>query len=107
MLEVRYNTKTKEVTGWCGDKNQFGNLKKRWGVEKIAILDIPIPEKTCDAYLFDKITNALVDNPAYTEFSPDYIRASELLATSPDVIKMPEVWELLRIFGRKLGYRKE
>ncbi|MBA7573639.1 hypothetical protein ES708_15437 [subsurface metagenome] len=35
---------------------------------------------------------------------PDYDRACELLATSPQVITQPEIWELLRIFGRKLGY---
>lgn len=36
---------------------------------------------------------------------PDTIRAVELLATSPDVITQPEIWELLRIFGRRLGYK--
>lgn len=34
----------------------------------------------------------------------DELRAGELLATSPAVITQPEIWELLRIFGRKLGY---
>lgn len=34
---------------------------------------------------------------------PDRIRAIELLATSPAVITMPEIWELLRIFGRFHG----
>lgn len=37
----------------------------------------------------------------------DEIRAGELLATSPPVITLPEIWELLRIFGRKLGYKGE
>lgn len=36
---------------------------------------------------------------------PDTIRAEELLATSPAVISMPEMWELMRIFGRRHGYR--
>jgi len=36
--------------------------------------------------------------------SQDTIRAKELLAMSPPVISMPEIWELLRIFGRKLKY---
>lgn len=36
---------------------------------------------------------------------PDTIRAEELLATSPSVITQPEMWELVRIFGRRLGYR--
>lgn len=33
----------------------------------------------------------------------DEARASEILATSPDAITMPEIWELLRIFARRLG----
>lgn len=36
---------------------------------------------------------------------PNYVRACELLETSPAVITMPEMWEILRIFGRHLGYR--
>lgn len=36
---------------------------------------------------------------------PDTIRAEELLATSPQVITMPEMWELIRIYGRRLGFR--
>ncbi|MBA7658569.1 hypothetical protein ES703_66528 [subsurface metagenome] len=34
----------------------------------------------------------------------DTLRAQELLATSPPVITQPEMWELIRIFGRRLGY---
>ena len=36
---------------------------------------------------------------------PDYDRVCELLASSPEVITQPAIWELLRIFGKKLGYR--
>lgn len=36
---------------------------------------------------------------------PDTIRAEELLQSSPNVITQPEQWELLRIIGRRLGYR--
>lgn len=36
---------------------------------------------------------------------PDTIRAEEILETSPDAITMPEIWELLRIYGRRFGYR--
>lgn len=32
--------------------------------------------------------------------SPDTLRAQELLTTSPLVITQPEIWELMRIFGR-------
>ena len=35
----------------------------------------------------------------------DTISAEEILSTSPDVITQPEIWDLLRIFGRRLGYR--
>lgn len=35
---------------------------------------------------------------------PDYERAKQLLATSPAVITMPQVWELLRILGKKHGF---
>jgi hypothetical protein len=34
----------------------------------------------------------------------DELRVKELLATSPLVITQPEIWELLRILGRKLGF---
>jgi len=52
MLEVRYNKITLEITGWCGDSNQFGNLKDR-GNEEILILDISIPPKSCWNYIFE------------------------------------------------------
>lgn len=35
---------------------------------------------------------------------PDTIRAEEILATSPQTITMPEIWELLRIIGRRLSF---
>jgi len=34
---------------------------------------------------------------------PDIDRAEEILETSPAAITMPEIWELLRIIGRRLG----
>ena len=38
------------------------------------------------------------------EPSPDTLRAQELLANLPASITQPEMWELMRIFGRRLGY---
>jgi len=35
---------------------------------------------------------------------PDTLRAQELLASSPDVITQPEMWELMRIYGRRFGF---
>ena len=34
----------------------------------------------------------------------DQAIAEALLATSPEIITAPEIWALLRIYGRKLGY---
>lgn len=39
------------------------------------------------------------------EPDPDTIRAEELLASSSSAITMPEIWELLRIIGKRMGYR--
>lgn len=36
---------------------------------------------------------------------PEYVRVCELLASSSDVITMPEIWDILREFGERLGYR--
>lgn len=36
---------------------------------------------------------------------PDYIRVCEILATSSESISQPEIWELLRLIGKKLGYK--
>lgn len=70
MLEIRYNTDTKEVTGWCGDPEQFGNLDRDRDNEVIIVLNIPIPEKSCSAYLYDEATQSLIDNPDYVEPEP-------------------------------------
>jgi hypothetical protein len=66
MLELRYNKKTLEVTGWCADESQFGRLLDR-GDEVILILDIPLPALSCEAYLFDKSSSTLKPNPTYIE----------------------------------------
>ena len=55
----------------------------------------PTPEET-EYYL----STVIIEVP-----DPDTIRAEELLASSPGVITQPEMWELVRIFGRRLGYR--
>ena len=85
MLEVRYNTETKKLTGWCGDFKQLSFLIKRWGIEEIVFLDIPIPPKDIDAYLYDEVTGTLIDNPDYvgpppTEMEKLKTRIAELEA---------------------------
>jgi len=71
MLEVRYNTATKLATAWCGDETQFGNLDRGNPDEVVVILDIPIPEKHCLAYLYDEATQSLIPNPDYVEPGPE------------------------------------
>ncbi len=51
----------------------------------------------------DVINQTISANPHYDPTPPDMARAAELLATSPAVITQPEMWELLRIFGRLHG----
>lgn len=34
----------------------------------------------------------------------DEARATEILATSPSAITMPEIWQLLRILARRAGF---
>lgn len=64
MLEIRYNKKTKEVTGWCGDPSQWHHLD-RGRDETIVYPNIAIPEKSCLAYLYNETSQALVANPGY------------------------------------------
>ena len=63
MLEVRFDTETKELTAWCADEEQFGNLDREGNT--VAILDIPIPDKPLRAWLFDEANQTLIDNPDY------------------------------------------
>ncbi len=43
------------------------------------------------------------DIAPFVQEAQDSLRANELLATSPAVITMPEIWEILRILGRIHG----
>ena len=69
MLEIRYNKLTKELTGWWASRhgNHDVKLKNRPG-EKMAVLDVPIPDKPLGAWLFDK--GKLTPNPGYVESEP-------------------------------------
>ena len=71
MIEIRYNTTSKELTGWWGSR--FGNyeikLKDRPN-EVIIQLDIPIPDKPLDAWLYDEANGILIANLEYIEPFP-------------------------------------
>jgi len=52
MLEVRFLIETGQVTGWCGDKSQFGHLDRGRDTEGIVILDTGVPSGFCSDYTF-------------------------------------------------------
>lgn len=71
MLEVRFNTITKKVTGWWGNRHGNHEIKlKNRPDEAMVMLDIPIPDKPLRAWLYDKDTESLVPNPDYIEPTP-------------------------------------
>lgn len=79
MLEIRYNKNTKTLTGWWGSR--FGDHKvklKNRPDEAIAELDIPIPSKALDAWLYDEVTQSLLPNPDYVEPEPPRDLAAEI-----------------------------
>ena len=63
MLEVLYDEATKEVRGWCGDPNEFGNFKPKAG-QAVVVLPIDIPPMS-DTYTVDLVGQKVVVNPAY------------------------------------------
>ena len=68
-MEIRYNTVTKEVTGWWSNRagNHEVKLKNR-PEEAIVDLDISIPDKSLPAWLCDG--KGLIPNPDYVEPQP-------------------------------------
>lgn len=88
MLEIRYNKNTKELTGWWGSR--FGNhevkLKNRPG-EAMAEVDMGIPDKSLEAWLFDG--TVLIPNPTYVNPAPP----RNLLAEIDELKKAVKVLE--------------
>ena len=88
MIEVRYNTITGAVTGWWGKR--FGNeevkLKNRPD-EAIVMVDLDIPSKPSEAWLFDG--DKLIPNPDYVEPKPPRDLGAEIdeLKASVEALK--------------------
>lgn len=79
MLEIRYDVNTKVLTGWWADRHVGGEIKlKNRPEERIILLDIPIPDKPLDAWLFDNASKSLMPNPNYTEPIPKRDLAAEM-----------------------------
>lgn len=71
MLEVRYNKTTKELTGWWSSRHGNHEVKLRNRPdERMAMLDIPVPDKDLEAWLYDKVNRKLMPNPNYIEPKP-------------------------------------
>lgn len=88
MLEIRYNTNTREVTGWWATRHGNHEVKlKNRPDEVIVLLDIPIPEKPCNAYLYDEATQNLIPNPDYVqpnnENTPSNVTLKSGISTGP------------------------
>ena len=101
MLEILYNTTSLVVKAWCGDEDQFGNFDPGPG-QAVVIYPIDPPGFESDWYKLDMVNQTIVGNPDY-EPTDYHARVRALLATSPENITMPEMWELLRIYARLLG----
>lgn len=103
MLEVLYDINTLEVRAWNADPLAQGNFLP--GPDQdVVVLPIDPPTAPSDWFVVDLVAQDMLPNPDYDPLTPDERRALEILATSPDAITQPEMWELIRIFGRRLGY---
>lgn len=102
MLEILYDVASLEIRAWNADESVQGNLVTSPG-QAIVIFPIDPPDFPSDWYKVDLAAQTIVGNPDYDPLTPDTRRAKELLATSPAVITQPEMWELMRIFGRLHG----
>ncbi len=87
MLELRYNKTTKELTGWWGSRhgNHDAKLRNRPD-EKMALLDIPIPDKPLEAWLCDG--KKLMPNPNYVEPEPPRDREAEIDELRAEISEM-------------------
>lgn len=65
MIEVRYNKAARQVTGWCGDPRQFGNMREREN-EAIILLEVPLPLGSAESYLLNEALDGFIDNPEFT-----------------------------------------
>ena len=70
MLEVLYETETKEVRGWCADPKQFNNFSPKLE-QDITILPINLEDiLESDDYWVDLPNQTLLPNPDYEPPKP-------------------------------------
>lgn len=71
--------------------------------ELIALQTVCLSAREANQEEIDLYNSQVIITPP----DPDTLRVEELLASSPDVITQPEMWELIRLIGKRLGYRFE
>jgi len=64
MLEVRYIEATGEITGWCGDPKQFGNLDRHRPEEVVKVIKADIPVHDLEHYRDRSSSYVIIDLPA-------------------------------------------
>lgn len=74
MLEILYDTATKEVRAWNADMKVRGNFKPKEGQE-VAILPIDPPTFDSDIYFIDLASKRIKGNPDYIFVEPFNPRA--------------------------------
>ncbi|GAH43272.1 unnamed protein product [marine sediment metagenome] len=106
MLEVLYDITTREVRAWNADVTAQGNFNPKEGQQEVIIFPIDPPTFNSDIYYIDLANHQILPNPDYIEpYDPslDEARLAEIVANSPDVITMPEMWEAIRILAKLHG----
>ena len=98
MLEIKYNTVTRELTGWWSSRHGNHEIKLRNRPdEAIITLDIPIPDKPLEAWLMKADLSGLEANPNYIEPEPPlstYISTIKAIDTAKArPVKVKRVWE--------------
>lgn len=70
MLEVKYVITTGVILAWASSPKHTGGHYEPEDGEAVAVLDIPNPEQSSSAYLYDEATQTLIDNPDYVKPKP-------------------------------------
>ena len=74
MLEILYDTATKEIRAWNADDKVQGNLKPKTGQE-VVIFPIDPPSFNSDWYKVDLVNKQIVGNPDYVPVEPFDVKA--------------------------------
>lgn len=101
MLEVLYDVNDNSVIAWCADPSQFAKFQPKPG-EGITILPIDPPDYESEQFFVDLANQTITGEPSPPD--PDYVRVCKIVGHSPRAIPAPQVWELLRILAKKVGY---